>query len=250
MIEIKALSLTKYKKSHKYELLKDISFSVPQKRTTLLLGKSGSGKTSILRCISQLEKCYQGEVLFNGKPVDQLSHKERCQAIGFVSQSYALFPFMTVLENCAHPLQVVLKMGKKEAFIKAEKLLFSLEMHHLKNFYPHELSGGQQQRTAILRALALNPQFILLDEPTSALDPENTDLLLQIIHRLKADGKGIIISSQDMNFASKVYDSVYFLEGGKVVEVHDPGLSNRTVAKESKLGRFLFPSESPQLAQI
>ncbi len=247
MIEIKSLSLNKNKKTSYYEILKDISFAVPQKRVTLLLGKSGSGKTSILRCISQLEKEYQGEILFNGKRIDQLTNQERCQIIGFVPQSYALFPFMTVLENCAHPLRTVLGMSKKEAFEKAEELLFSLEMHYLKDYYPHELSGGQQQRTAILRALTLNPQFMLFDEPTSALDPENTDLLIGVIQQLKADGKGIIISSQDMTFASKIYDSIYFLEAGKVVEIHDPEYTGIPLSKESKLGRFLFSAESVQV---
>ncbi len=251
MITLHSVNVTKWKKGTPRQLLHNISFQVPQKRVTLLLGKSGSGKTTILRCISQLETGYQGEITWQGKSIRLFTHKERCQLLGFVAQSYALFPFLTVLENCAQPLRIVLGLSKEEAKGKVEALLHSLEMHHLSHFYPHELSGGQQQRTAIVRALVLNPDYLLLDEPTSALDPDNVDLLIDIIQKLKAEGRGIIISSQDMRFASKIFDRIYFLEGGRIIESHDPDPSSRhSLAPESKLSRFLFPAEQKEPASI
>ncbi len=238
MIHVSQLSLIKKKKNREYTLLKEISLEIPTAKITLFLGKSGSGKTSVLRCLSHIEKKYQGKILYRGQPISTLSPKERCQLIGFVPQSYALFPFMTVLENCAHPLRTILGLSKQDAYKKVEEKIWSLGMENLISFYPHELSGGQQQRTSILRALLLNPDFLLLDEPTSALDPENTNLLIQILQRLRQEGKGIVISSQDMLFAQKICEHVYFLEQGKVVESYVFNAKERVLSDESQLGRF------------
>ncbi|PIS03430.1 MAG: amino acid ABC transporter ATP-binding protein [Chlamydiae bacterium CG10_big_fil_rev_8_21_14_0_10_42_34] len=246
MIRVNKLSLIKTKKAKHSILLDDISLDIARDQITLFLGKSGSGKTSMLRCLSQIEKEYDGEILFEGRPIDQLSQKERCQLIGFVPQAYALFPFMSVLDNCAHPLRAVLGYSKVDAYKKVDELVSTLEMQNLLHFFPHELSGGQQQRAAILRALLLNPVFLLLDEPTSALDPDNTNLLIKIIRRLKKEGKGVIISSQDMYFAQKMSESVYFLEQGRVVQQHDFSLDPE-LSRESKLGRFLNPDERPEI---
>lgn len=242
MIRICNLSLIKTKKSVRKTLLEDISLNISTERVTLFLGKSGSGKTSILRCLAQIERDYWGEIFCCGKRLDQIPQKERCQLIGFVPQSYALFPFMTVLENCAHPLRAVLGLSKKEAYSKVEELVPTLAMEKLLHSYPHELSGGQQQRASILRALLLNPMFLLLDEPTSALDPENTNLLVQILSRLKKEGKGIVIASQDMLFAQKICENVFFLEHGKITQHYDVDLEP-TLAKQSQLGKFLCPEE-------
>jgi ABC-type polar amino acid transport system ATPase subunit len=239
MIQIHRLSLIKSKKSKSFTLLDHISLEIAADGVTLFLGKSGSGKTSILRCLAQIERKYQGEILYRGEPLGKLSQKERSQLIGFVPQAYALFPFMSVLDNCAHPLRAVLGYSKQEAYKKVEERASSLEMQNLLHSYPHELSGGQQQRAAIIRALLLDPVFLLLDEPTSALDPENTDLLIQIIQRLKKEGKGIVISSQDMFFAQKILEKAYFLEQGKIVEHYDAISSNQSSFKQTKLGRYL-----------
>ncbi|MDE3045640.1 MAG: amino acid ABC transporter ATP-binding protein [Verrucomicrobiota bacterium] len=237
MIQVNNLSLFKKKKSQTFTLLNELSLEIPTHKVTLFLGKSGSGKTSILRCIAQIERGYQGEIQCDRKRLDKLSQKQRCQLIGFVPQAYALFPFMNVLDNCAHPLQTVLGYSKSEAERKVREMIPTLEMQNFLHSYPHELSGGQQQRTAILRALLLNPEFLLLDEPTSALDPENTNLLVLIISRLREEGKGVVISSQDMVFAQKICDRVYFLEQGSVVEHFDA--TQHTLSEQSKLGRFL-----------
>lgn len=213
MITISHLSLTKRKKP----LLSAISAELPLAAVTLFLGKSGSGKTSLLRCIAGLEESYTGDIVYKEKQVGKLPPKERSQLLGFVPQSYALFPFMTVLENCAHPLRKVLGLSRKEAYQKVEEAIGSFDMESLLSHYPSELSGGQQQRTAIIRALLLSPLFLLLDEPTSALDPENTELLIQMIARLKQEGKGIVVSSQDMLFAQRICEKNYVLEQGKIL---------------------------------
>ena len=217
MLEVKNLSVVKRKK-----ILNDISLSAPPGRVTLLLGKSGSGKTTLLRCLAQLEKKYSGEIHYGG------------QSIGFVPQSYALFPHMNVLDNCAQPLS--LTVGKQPAREAAVKMLGVFEMEGYATAYPHELSGGQQQRVAIARSLMLGPSMILLDEPTSSLDPKNTDLLIGVIHRLKSEGKGLVISSQDMGFAAKVIDRAYFLENGLIEEAYD---SNETSSFPNKINAFL-----------
>lgn len=231
------LSLTKLIQKKPSCLIEDISVNIPSGKITLFLGKSGSGKTTILRCISQIEKKYQGEIRYKNQNLQDLSPKERCQIIGFVPQSYALFPFMNVLQNCTHPLQTVIGMNKDIAATTAVKMLLSLGMESYVQAYPHQLSGGQQQRVAIARALALNPMFLLLDEPTSALDPENTALLIQILQRLADQGKGIVISSQDMNFAGKVFENAFFLEHGRIVEHHDSNIES--LADESRLKQFV-----------
>lgn len=217
MLKVKNLSVVKRKK-----ILNDITLSAPPGRVTLLLGKSGSGKTTLLRCMAQLEKNYSGEIHYGG------------QSIGFVPQNYALFPHMNVLDNCAQPLS--LTVGKQLAKEAAVKMLGTFELEDYSTAYPHELSGGQQQRVAIARSLMLGPSMILLDEPTSSLDPKNTDLLIGVIHRLKSEGKGLIISSQDMGFAAKIIDRAYFLENGLIEEAYD---SNETHSLPNKINAFI-----------
>lgn len=198
--------------------LSDICFEIPKGRVTLFLGKSGSGKTSLLRCIAGLNTDYTGEISFEDKPIKQLSRQDRVRAIGFVAQQFNLFPHMTVLQNCMQPQQLVLERSPEEAEKKAFELLNSLEISHLAERKPHELSGGQQQRVAIARALCMDAQALLLDEPTSALDPESTGKLRDILKLLLQKGVSIAISTHDMSFARSVFDRGYFMEAGKIIE--------------------------------
>lgn len=205
MLKIENLSLTKKKKL----ILQQVNLEVPLGTTTLLLGKSGSGKTSLLRCIASLEEHYEGEISFEGTSLRALSAKKRSSLIGFVSQSYALFPHMSALANCMHPLVTLRGWSKEIARKKVEELFTFLDIEELFLSYPHQLSGGQQQRVAIARALALDPLFLLLDEPTSALDPENTERIALIIKDLESNGKGIAIATQDMPFAEQISDDPF-----------------------------------------
>ncbi len=198
--------------------LSDISFEIPKGRVTLFLGKSGSGKTSLLRCIANLNSSYAGEICFEEKPIKLLSRPDRVRAIGFVAQQFNLFPHMTVLQNCMQPQRLVLGRSFEEAEQKAQELLNALEIAHLGSRKPHELSGGQTQRVAIARALCMDAQALLLDEPTSALDPESTGKLRDILKLLLQKGVSIAISTHDMSFARSIFDRGYFMESGKIIE--------------------------------
>jgi ABC-type polar amino acid transport system ATPase subunit len=234
MLEINNLSCIKAKK----EILKDLSLNIPNNRATLLLGKSGSGKTTLLRCIAQLETQYQGEIAYQGQPINQLPPKQRCQIIGFISQSFSLFPHMNILDNCANALKVLFGSKKSEAYTQVREVLHLLDIDNLALSMPSQLSGGQQQRAAIARALVLNPGFLLFDEPTSALDPENTERFIQVIRNLLKAGTGVVIASHDMNLASKLLDLAYFLEAGAFAESYD-ARSEEPLLKEGKINQFL-----------
>ncbi|MDP1608883.1 MAG: ATP-binding cassette domain-containing protein [Chlamydiales bacterium] len=234
MLTIKNLSCTK----NDQEILKNLCLNIPKNRASLLLGKSGSGKTTLLRCIAQLEMNYLGEISYQGASLNKLSSKERCQIIGFISQSFSLFPHMNVLDNCAKSLRVLLGISKKDAYAKVKEVLGLLDIEKLALSMPSQLSGGQQQRVAIARALVLNPCFLLFDEPTSALDPENTELFIQVIRNLLQAGTGVIVASHDMKLASKLLDVAYFLEGGLFVESYDER-RGEPLLKEGKISQFL-----------
>ncbi|NNM44223.1 MAG: amino acid ABC transporter ATP-binding protein [Chlamydiae bacterium] len=240
MLNVKNVSLVKKKL-----ILKDLSFTIPSRRISLFLGKSGSGKTSLLRCLAQLEK-YQGEIVYKEERLDQISPKLRCQIVGFVPQSFVLFPHMNVLDNCAQPLSLHTGQKLKSVYGEVEKILNSLDMEKLAFAKPHELSGGQQQRVAIARALCLNPSFLLFDEPTSALDPENTQLFIKIVQKLCLSGRGIAISTQDMALANQILDRAYFMEEGEMIEEYDTA-ETKEISAVSKLGQFLAKEPQPIL---
>jgi ABC-type polar amino acid transport system ATPase subunit len=202
MLQVNNLLLLK----NKIRILDNITFTIPKQRTTLLLGKSGSGKTSILRCLAGLEK----------------SAVALPCSLQLVPQDFALFPHMTAFKNCLHPL--LLKKNNlsfTQTVSAVEDMFFSLNIKQYKNAYPSQLSGGQKQRVALARALLLKPSLLLLDEPTSALDPDNTKDLIKILSKLQKLGTTLVISTQDILFANQVLDFAIFLERGKILQTYD-----------------------------
>lgn len=214
MLTIKNIYLKKG--SPPKQILKGISICFSQGEISLLIGRSGAGKSSLMRCMAQLETTYEGEVLVNGQSLQGLAASRRAQTLSYIAQGYALFPHLTALDNCSQPLQVVAKMQASEARQKARAVMNSLGMAEYGSAYPNELSGGQQQRIAIARALALDPQVLLLDEPSSALDPDNSAQLAKILKRLASQGKTFVISTQDMHFAEQLQGTCYCIDNGRL----------------------------------
>lgn len=214
MLTVETLSLKKG--SPAKQVLQGISLSLTPGKITLLLGKSGAGKSSLMRCIAQLETAYEGCVLFDGQLLREFSAAVRARTLSYIAQGYALFPHLTALVNCSQPLEVVAKLDAQEAKQRALEVLASLGMAEYSAAYPSELSGGQQQRVAIARALALSPQVLLLDEPSSALDPYNSAQLAMILRELANKGKTIVVSSQDMPFAELLQADSYYIDNGQL----------------------------------
>ena len=211
MLTIKNLNLKKG--SPPKAILEGISVCFPEGEISLLMGRSGAGKSSLMRCMAQLETTYEGEVLFNGLP---LQTSRRAETLSYIAQGYALFPHLTALDNCSQPLQVVSRMRVSESKQKALEMMSSLGMAEYASSYPSELSGGQKQRIAIARALALNPKIVLLDEPSSALDPESSGQLAKILRDLASQGKTVVVSTQDMLFANLLQGTCYDIDKGRL----------------------------------
>ena len=211
------------KKFDTLEVLKGISLEVDKGDVIAVLGPSGGGKTTFLRCLNFLEKADSGTLTFNGKKYD-LSHitKKEIREIrmhtGFVFQSYNLFSNKTALENVMEGLVTARKVKKDEARAKAGKYLEKVGLLDRASYYPSQLSGGQQQRVAIARALALDPLLIYFDEPTSALDPELTGEVLSVMKSLAEEGMTMIVVTHEMSFARSVATRTVFMENGVIVE--------------------------------
>jgi L-cystine transport system ATP-binding protein len=211
------------------EILKGVSFSVDEGEVLGVIGSSGSGKSTILRCINYLEKPNSGRVRFAEREFDiETAGKEDIRYMrshtAMVFQQFNLFKYKTALENVMEGLVVVQKRPKKEAEGIARELLVRVGLRSRIDYYPRELSGGQQQRVAIARALALNPKLIMLDEPTSALDPEMIGEVLDVIRNVAKSGRTMIIVSHEMNFINDIANHVLFLDGGAVVEEGAPNV--------------------------
>ena len=197
--------------------LKSVDISIHKGDIYVLLGKSGSGKSTLMKCLASLLTHYQGDLTLEGRPLKSIPGKLRAKKIGFVSQSYDLFPHRTVLENCTDPRRIVLKTPPAEAKEKAMNLLDRFDLSDLASRYPSELSGGQKQRVAICRALCLNPDLILMDEPNSALDPQTTESFINLIRDLKArDQITFVITTHDLMFGKKIYDRGFYMENGVI----------------------------------
>ncbi|MBB6011794.1 amino acid ABC transporter ATP-binding protein [Aquamicrobium lusatiense] len=207
-----------------HQVLKGIDLDVEKHQVVTLIGASGSGKSTLLRCINALETIDRGTVSVDGDVVsgpgvdlDRLRRK-----VGMVFQSFNLFPHMTVEENIAVGPIRLLGEDRGAALKRARELLERVNLAHRASYYPDQLSGGQQQRVAIVRAIAMRPEALLLDEITSALDPELVAEVLNIVRDLARDGMTMILATHEMQFAREVSDVVVFLEQGKLLEKGPP----------------------------
>ena len=218
MIEVKNL----YKKFGDLEVLKGISDTIDEKEVVCVIGASGSGKSTFLRCINMLEQPDTGEVIVDGEVVNKDSINRVRQKMGMVFQNFNLFGHMTTLNNVMLAPMKVKKMPKDEARELSIKILDRVGLSDKLDVYPASLSGGQKQRAAIARALAMEPEYMLFDEPTSALDPEMVGEVLEVMKRLAEEGMSMIIVTHEMGFAREVADRVLFMDGGIILEEGRP----------------------------
>ena len=213
------LSIKNLKKDFGYgEVLRDVNFEVEKGECVCVIGSSGSGKSTMLRCINLLETPTSGDIIFNGENIKNINVNTLRSRIGMVFQSFNLFNNMNVIKNCTVGQVKVLKRNKEDAEIEALK---ELERVGMKDFAYKDiktLSGGQKQRVAIARALSMNPEIMLFDEPTSALDPEMVGEVLNVIKQVKETGMTMVIVTHEMQFAREVSTRVAFMNDGVILE--------------------------------
>ncbi len=207
-----------------HEVLRDINLTVKKGEVISIIGSSGSGKSTMLRCVNLLETPTDGRILFEGKDIADKSMKlsQYRAKVVMVFQQFNLFNNMTALANCVRPQMIVLKRSRAEAEAEAKKYLEMVGMSAYLNARPAQLSGGQKQRIAIARALSMNPDAILFDEPTSALDPEMVGEVLSVMKKLAESGLTMLVVTHEMGFARDVSSRVIFMDGGVIVEDGTP----------------------------
>lgn len=209
------------------QVLKGVSLNVDKGDVVVILGSSGSGKTTFLRCINFLESADNGDLLFDNLEVDlKLATKDQKRYIrektAFVFQNYNLFANKTALENVMEALVIARKIPKKEAREISMKCLDKVGLSDRYDYYPSQLSGGQQQRVGIARAIAGNPDVILFDEPTSALDPELIGEVLNVMKELAREGTTMVIVTHEIQFAREVATKIVFMDNGVILERGTP----------------------------
>jgi ABC-type polar amino acid transport system ATPase subunit len=208
-------------------VLDDVGLTVHHKEIVAIIGQSGGGKTTLLRCVNLLERPDRatmevaGEVIFSGDRALCRDLAKLRQSVGMVFQRFNLFPHLTAVENIMLA-QVRAGVSEDEALDRAVQLLRRVGLAHRGVAYPEQLSGGEQQRVAIARALALKPSVLLFDEPTSSLDPESTGEVLRVMRELADDGMTMILVTHELPFARDVADRVVFVDAGRVVEEGTP----------------------------
>jgi polar amino acid transport system ATP-binding protein len=229
-----------HKRFDHLEVLKGIDLTVQEHEVICLIGASGSGKSTLLRCINLLEPLDAGTIWVHGRSVtgsgvDQNDVRRR---VGIVFQSFNLFPHMTVVRNVTLAPMKVLRRSRRDAEAAAHALLERFGLGEKAGEYPDRLSGGQQQRVAIIRALAMEPDIMLLDEITSALDPELVAEVLDALRELAVGGMTMIIATHEMGFAKDVAHRVCFLDEGRIIE-EGPPAQIFTAPREERTRRFL-----------
>ena len=205
-------------------VLKGINAEIDKGDVMVVIGASGSGKSTFLRCLNLLEEPTSGSIYFEGVDITDASvniniHRQK---MGMVFQQFNLFPHMTVLRNLTLGPIKLLKQTKEEAEANAMKLLERVGLADRADAYPSQLSGGQKQRIAIVRALAMNPDVMLLDEPTSALDPEMVGEVLEVMKQLAKEGMTMVVVTHEMGFAREVGTDIVFVDEGVIVEQGSP----------------------------
>jgi polar amino acid transport system ATP-binding protein len=206
------------------EVLRGIDLHVAEHEVVCLIGASGSGKSTLLRCVNLLEPVDEGRIVVAGEEITArgVDVNRIRRGIGIVFQAYNLFPHMSVLENVTLAPRKALGLSKREATEQAAELLARFGLADKRNDYPDRLSGGQQQRVAIVRALAMRPELMLLDEVTSALDPELVAEVLRVIRELAEGGMTMLIATHEMGFARDIANRVCFLDAGVILEEGPP----------------------------
>ena len=227
-----------------HQVLRDINLSVNKGDVISVIGSSGSGKSTMLRCINLLEEPTGGRIIFEGRDISNKEMKvpEYRTRVGMVFQQFNLFNNMNALANCVAPQVTVLHRPKAEAEKIAKEYLAKVGMSAYLNARPAQLSGGQKQRVAIARSLSMSPDIILFDEPTSALDPEMVGEVLDVMKTLAKSGLTMLVVTHEMSFARDVSDRVLFMDGGVILEDSTPDEifnSPREARTKEFLTRFL-----------
>jgi polar amino acid transport system ATP-binding protein len=212
------------KKYGDHVVFHDLDITINEGDTVVIIGPSGTGKSTLLRCINLLTKADAGQIWLDDDEITALDHDEDQvrQHIGMVFQNFLLFNHLTALENVKIGLSKVKKLPNDQAEAKAIQELERVGLADRAHHYPGQLSGGQQQRVAIARALAMDPRIMLFDEPTSALDPELIGEVLEVMRKLAKDGMTMLVVTHEMGFAREVSDRIIFMENGSIVEEGPP----------------------------
>jgi polar amino acid transport system ATP-binding protein len=229
-----------HKSYGRVEVLRGIDLALDEHEVVCLIGASGSGKSTLLRCVNLLESIDEGRIVVAGRELTDpdIDVNEVRRGIGIVFQAFNLFPHMRVIDNVTLAPRKALKLSRADAESRGDELLARFGLADKRNDYPDSLSGGQQQRVAIVRALAMRPQLLLLDEVTSALDPELVAEVLRLVRELAESGMTMLIATHEMTFARDIADRVCFLDAGVILEEGDPE-QIFTAPREPRTQQFL-----------